>query len=206
VRGRETSLCDVSSLDLVLLDVLLVGRIGAVEGGGDNWSGNSSVGDLLGHSSFVDDHGVSVEGGEEESDERNEVGSVSTHLVGNGTLHWWECSSSSNTHAEKSGSSLGELAEVTSGEGEDGRVDGGFEEENDEEGSETDSSGVGEGGGEGEDGAHGSPDGEDDSGSEDAKERNGCETSDPRKSKEESQSHCEWDEVLWRTYMKVICM
>jgi len=133
VRGREASLCDVSSLDLVLLDVLLVGRIGAVEGGGDNWSGDSSVSDLLGHSSFVDDHGISVEGGEEESDERNKVGSVGTHLVGNGTLHWWECSSSSNAHAEKSGSSLGELAEVTSGEGEDGRVDGGFEEENDKE-------------------------------------------------------------------------
>ena len=37
-REERLALCDVGSLDLVLLDVLLVGRIGSVEGGSNNRS------------------------------------------------------------------------------------------------------------------------------------------------------------------------
>ena len=98
---------------------------------------------------------------------------------------------SSDTHAEKTSSSLRVFAEVSSSEREDGRVDGGFEEENDEESTSTDGLGVGESGDDGEEGAHGSPDGDDGGRGEESDEGNRGETSDPRKRKRESQRKIE---------------
>jgi hypothetical protein len=86
--------------------------------------------------------------------------------------------SEGDENSQETGTTLRVLAEVTSGEGEDGRVDGGFEEEDDEESSSSDGFGVGESGDDGEETAHGSPDRDDGGRGEESNEGNRGETSD----------------------------
>ena len=77
----------LNRLELVILGVLLVLRVGTVEGAGGGGLSDGEVGNALGHATFVEDHAVSVAGGAKETDGGNEVRFGRSELVRDGSLH-----------------------------------------------------------------------------------------------------------------------
>lgn len=114
---------------------------------------------------------------EDETDEGDDVGDAGVGSISDGGLDWGEDSTSRDTHNHDAGTATSVRAKVGSSEGEESRVHGGHEEEDNDEDADTsntanraDSGGAGDG--------EGSVDNEEEVGLEDRGETSGDETTD----------------------------
>lgn len=117
------------SLDLLALVVEFLLR-------GRSWQDGRlerSVGDHVSKATLVQAHADTVSGNSQETDRVDHVTELSRPSIGKRSLHGRESGTSSDTHNDERGTTLGPDAEVRGGQSEGGRVAHRLEEEDDEE-------------------------------------------------------------------------